>query len=227
MKPGVGAVPISTITLHDTTLIASLQAQCSVFADTVSSDSLTSQWNFLKKDYTTALADSIPKPLQNFFTAVSLLKYRGYSLSRLSPLTYEALLAVSKLPVTLWMAVIRYPHGTKNFIQFDPEENALYNTALLAPYSDRMTIYPVCQIVAAAQSYKVCITPDLYVNGLPTDICSGQIFTPPSEEQGMYVQIVDCIVISLLPVQELEMHLNEWYAPLSYEYSKPSVHPLE
>jgi hypothetical protein len=186
-----------------------------LFGDSLSADTIAYLWDLFGKNNFTS------PPLQNFLIFTAMLEKYGYSVIALQPATYESIVALSKLPVILWLIVITYPD--KSSLLISDTTISIFETGRLAGKENLISLHSINAIEKTVNMHRIITSDGRIFNGTRTDTLQGQITTIPGKNGSVYTQIIDCICISLLPQREINNHLNDWYKNIPDQYIKPRI----
>ena len=210
----------TALNVQKSILVDGLQSLLLSFNDSALSDTLEYLW----RSYHPGPPDTAGKKdifdIHNISTMTAILKSRGYCVALLDPATYEGIDALSKLPVLIWMIVIHHPDNQNTLVR---DTNLTIRSAALNTHADNIRLHLIDNITKENSSYTLVARDGLTLRGLETDNLSSQITAVEEKHTSQYLQIVDCIIVSSLPLLELSGHLNEWYASIPYRNIKPVI----
>lgn len=217
--PGAG-----TLCLIENPLLDGLEYQFRAFEDTISKDTISYLWNTYRKQLSElSLPDSSVAHMVNFQAMIATLKTRGYNVATIKPCTYESIFALSKLPLLIWTPIIHHK-GKKSFIT---EKNlTLGKTAVLSSYANDIQLHLISMIDKAEKIYKIKMLDDVVLEGVANDNLNAQVLSVGEDTDLKYLQVVDCFIVTLLPILELSEHIDEWYESLPYEHKKPEIQEI-
>ena len=219
--PGAG-----TLSLFEGSLQDGLEYQFRVFEDTTSKDTITYLWNLCRKQLSESSFHAGSEPLiQNLTVYTGVLKFRGYNSATIQPCTYESIYALSKLPLLIWTLIIHHPDKKSNFIT--DKTLSIEKASILEPYAENIQLHLISMIDKSGNIYKIEMHDGIVLEGTATDILNAQIVSGEQSTSPKYLQVVDCFFVTLLPVLELNEHINEWYKSLPYDYKKPEIQELK
>ena len=212
----------TTASIEKDSLMKIVAGHCLLFHDTLEPDSIAYLWDLVAGS---KKADTEFSVFRNIPTFAALCTGIGYNVMTMQPVTYESVYALSKLPVLLWLVVVHYPAGKPALMS--GKELSIYQTALLKKHAASIRIHCITSLEKTGDAFLAVTREGLVFNGLPNDTMQGQIVTESPDMGSHYVQVVDCLCISLLPEQELALYLDDWYRNLSYVFVKPEIHRLQ
>ncbi len=209
------------LTLDKLTIKNGLMSIFNTFGDSICTDTISYLWNLFNDQFSKNTNQQAEPLVSNISVMAKILKNNGYTVSRLQPPTYEGVCAISKLPVLLWTIIITYPKEKNNFI-LDKSLN-LDSISLMSQYEDKISIHLISNITNSENSYVIRTTDGLVLHGLKTDNLNKQILPVKIDKTSQYFQVIDCLIVSSLPVVELYEHINEWYRLIPYRNIKPNI----
>jgi len=219
--PGAG-----TISLVEEALVEGLVHQFRCFGDTTGKESAAYLWNMCRHTSVQSSFNANTEPLMvNIKVMACVLKNRGYTVGTIAPCTYEAIYALSKLPVLIWVLIIHHDNSPKTLLT--DKNISIFDTTLLSRYADHMQLHLISSIDKSVDGYQATTHDGTTLQGLVNDKLNGQILSVEKNEAATYIQIVDCFIVTLLPFLECNEHLAEWYEPFRYMYEKPMVKEIK
>lgn len=202
------------------TLTIGLKDLLNSFNDSVGLDTIHFLWQSFHSGTTDSMEKKSISDIHNILAMTDILKNKGYCVAMLEPATYESIDALSKLPVLIWAIIIHHPDNKSSLIS---DTNLTLQSGVLEHYEDNIQIHLIDNITKENNTYSVVTRNKLTLQGLETDKLTSQILSIEGKTNSQYLQVVDCIIISSLPLLELRGHLNEWYASIPYRNIKPII----
>lgn len=226
----IGLVPrykgAGIVNLADSSLISDLEYQFRTFNDTISSDTISYLWNTYHKQLSESSSpESNEKRIHNLQATIAILKTREYTVATIRPCTYESLYALSKLPLLIWTPVIHHAGRKSKFIA--EKDLTIDKTALLSSYANNIQLHLISTIDKTEKMYKVRMLDGLVLEGIANDNLNAQVMSEGEDTDSGYLQVIDCFIVTLLPILELNEHLEEWYSSIPYEHMKPQIREIE
>lgn len=226
---GIGLVPRykgdETLSLTDSSLIKGLEYQFRAFNDTISKDTITYLWNAYRKQLSDhSLSRSNETSINTLRIMIAVLKTKGYNLAAIRPCTYESLYALSKLPLLIWIPIIHHPAKKSELIT--EKELTIDKTDLLSSYTKEIQLHLVGTIDKKEKTFKIGMLNGVMLEGIANDNLNAQILPLGNDADSQYLQVVDCFIVTLLPILELKEHINEWYGSIPYEHKKPKIEEI-
>ena len=226
----IGLVPryngAGTLSLADSTLISGLQYQLRTFNDTISKDTITYLWKTYRKQLSeSSSTDSTETQFLNLQAMTAVLKTRGYNVARISPCTYESLYALSKLPLLIWTCLIHHPDKKSKIIT--DKALTIEKTDLLSSYANDIKLHLISIIDKTEKIYKIKMLDGVVLEGVANDNLNAQVLSGGEDTGSKYLQVVDCFLVTLLPILELNEHIDEWYLSIPYEHKKPQIQEIK
>ena len=215
--PGEGS-----LSLMEAPILDGLEYQFRAFEDTISKDTISYLLNTFRKQLSEpSLPDTSAAKMVNFQAMIAILETRGYNVAIIKPCTYESIFALSNLPLLIWTLIIHHPDKKSRLIT---EKNlAIEKTAILSPYAHDIQLHLISMIDKTEKMYKIRTLDDLVLEGVANDNLNAQVLSKGEAPDSHYLQVIDCYIVTLLPVLELNEHINEWYSSISYEHKKPEI----
>ncbi len=211
--------------LTDSSFIEELSGIMITFGDTLAIDTITTLWYEIST-HEPAPDSTVSKPsIETISVMADLLKNRGYTVATIQPDFYESLYALAKLPQLMWIAVIHYQEDKPAFIT--QKDVTLSHSSVLSSVAPSMQLHLIRNIIKSDNTYKIITQDGLILPGLATDQCNAQIQSGDKNSSAKYLQVVDCFFVSLLPLTEIQEHIDEWYTTTPYKYVKPEIQELE
>lgn len=225
----IGLVPryngAGTLSLTDSTLINSLEYQFRTFNDTISKDTISYLWNTYRKQLSeSSFPDSTEAQILNLQVMIAILKTGGYNVATIRPCTYESIYALSKLPLLTWTLIILHPGKKSKFIT--EKDLTLKKTAILSLYANDIQLHLISMIDKKEKIYKIRMLDGVVLKGVANDNLNAQVLPGGEDTDSKYLQVVDCFIVTLLPILELNEHIDEWYSSIPYEHKKPEIHEI-
>ena len=218
--PGAG-----TLCLIEGSLVDGLEYQFRTFSDSVSKDTISYIWNMCRKQLSEPSFHASTEPLiQNLPVMTAVLKIREYNVTTIQPCTYESIYALSKLPVLIWALIIHHPDKKSKFIT--DKNLTLEKTSILSPYEENIQLHLISMIDKSGKIFKIKMHDGITLEGVATDNLNAQVISGEQGTNSKYLQVVDCFIVTLLPILELSEHIDEWYESLPYEYKKPEIQEI-
>jgi hypothetical protein len=192
------------------------------FHDTSSQAILAGDWNRLHRQIAKR-EDSTGLPIGSSLSILfSLMKDRSFSIFTIAPATYEAMRAISNLPVVSCVLIRDF-----NPRQMKALDKSSLNTAGYSLLNEH-TYSISCAIFKSIQSGNGKFT--LYTNtgqvlpGIAGDTLLGQIFTGTNADSTTgYHQVVGLFMISQAPDAVINGELQEWYNMMPGSVIRPKV----
>jgi hypothetical protein len=215
----------NALDLSKNSLLAGLQYQLHAFMDTISNDTILYLWNTYRRQLTGSPSDTGNVALiKNLQVMHAILKTRWYTMAAVSPCTYESIYALSKLPVLIWAVIIHHPDRKGGFIS--DKNLSLERTDLLLPFADNIRLHFIGMIDKTGNIYKITMRDGTILEGVAADHLNGQVTLTGEDADSKYLQTADCYVVTLLPLIELNEHIDEWYSAIPYEHKKPEIREI-
>jgi hypothetical protein len=213
-----------TLTTHKNTLTEGLRLLLNSFNDSIGTDTINYLWNIYSTSQSDSMQEKSASDVNNISVITDILKNRGYCVAVLEPATYESIDALSKLPVLIWAVIIHYPGNNTSLIS---DTNLTIHSNTLKQYSENIQIHLIDNITKINNTYNITTRNRLSIQGLETDKLTSQILSIEEKSTSHYLQIVDCIIVSSLPLLELREHLNEWYSSIPYRNIMPQIKEIQ
>jgi hypothetical protein len=65
------------------------------------------------------------------------------------------------------------------------------------------------------------------LEGVANDNLNAQVLSGEEDAESQYLQVVDCLIVTLLPILELNEHIEEWYLSIPYKHKKPRIYEIK
>ncbi len=216
-----GTIALNT---NKDTLTEGLKHLLNTFNDSIGTDKISYLWHTFNNSQPDSAQQITSSDIKNISVITSILKSRGYCVAMLEPATYESVDALSKLPVLILTAIIHHPDNKNALIN---DTNLTLNSTALQQHIDNLQIHLIDNIKMENKTCYMTTRSGLTLQGMETDKLTSQILSIEDKTTSQYLQIVDCIIVSTLPLFELQGHLNEWYASRPYRNIKPQVKEMQ
>ena len=181
-------------------------------------DSLTNAAAVAELTSDTIGTDSLINILARLKTS---LRQQNLTLCRMKNPTYESLRALYNIPVVCIAQVYEYDKKTKVFASRSEIAQGLFtdDKTASALSSNRM-LYCITGMIESEQGYSILLGTSDTLTGFTADTIAGQIFLSSTNT---YLQIVDLLIVSSLPLHELRATLDEWYDQKPAGTYKPQI----
>lgn len=202
-------------------LLAGIAPQLIAFNDTTSIDTIKDLWYSLQGGSSPDSLHSSQTETQDVSKFAAVLTHRGYCVATLNPPTFEGIFALSKSPILLWILLIHYPANQTGFI--DDNNLSVHSLVKFSRYAQYARLHLISGISINELGYRISLSDGLVFGGGANDNMRGLIFShEPKNLPASYVQVIDCFLITALPLLEIREHIDDWYSSMPYNNLKPA-----
>lgn len=210
----------NTLSLSGKSLKQGLQSQFEAFNDSINLDSIYYIWDMYYR-HSEADKNNFPiADIENIIPFARVLNNQGYTTVISKPATYESIYALSKLPVLIWIALVK--HSDNKYLITDKNISLAKRSPFLKD-SIPIQLHIIKSIQKTENNFHIVTNDGIILKGLATDNCNAQIHTDIAGVKAPYIQIIDFLIISTLPSIEMENHIEDWYNSLPYTFEKPNI----
>ncbi len=205
-------------------LVEFTHTSLAALGQSVSVDSVRIAWEEERYGRILQNTDSFPSP-GTIGIALEVFRRFGYHPLTLSPCSYQALRALSYLPV-LPLAINLHFDG-KSIHPLEDPENLSFASAVATDLGPHLYVEPLVQYFDSKTSCAVELSGTTRISGTCTDDIAGAIFPlKDTESDHPYGQVLQVVVLTSLSAFELQANLDEWYGRLPYNPQAPTVSSL-
>lgn len=148
------------------------------------------------------------------------LREHGLTVLTVHPASYEALYALTSIPVLTALVVLHF--DGREVMPLERDRLLSAEPGFLSECAGAIRIHVVELLRNSSGVYTLGTLDGLAAEGLPGDEITGQVFPveSPDGEEG-YAQIVGHFLVSQLSRFDIDSHLDEWFRRLPYFYGVP------
>lgn len=215
--PGAGSLGLDRTSLQE-----GMANMLEAVGDTAAATHIHDVWRAGETPATVPVGSSLEPTVGNLVTATLALHRAGLTIATPVPATYEALNALAKLPVFLWVLAILHDDPKTDLVPGD--ELNIGTSPALRQHAEKMRLYLITDITTKGEFCRVGTQDGFAWEALPSDRLEGQVVPADKALVGApYLQLVVCLAVTTLPETEIAGHIEDWYSNMPFTSTKPSI----